>query len=444
MPPLRLRRLDAAVEPVDLRAAPGYDLFFGFAAVSLLLFVPQLKSLTPLLLLALLALHAVWRREELPRLMKASSLYLLLPLFALASSFWSIDPEATRYYGIQFLITALIGCIIGAGLDRKAAMRGVFLGFAFYAVLSLIFGRSVGWGGGAMGSSAFAGLAQAKNTAGDCGAVGLILSITILFDSIEERKGAFVLAALLAIGAQLDMLVSSRSSGAVLAAGIALPLFLLWNLSRLFPKATRISIAIAAILSISTAVATQRIWLPPLVEQMSRAMGKDSTLTGRTYLWDRAGSLIRERPALGLGYNGFWRKGNLDAEGLWRYAGITSRSGFNFHSTPTELLVHLGYVGLALYAAIFALLAVLLLIRTMIRPDAVMIGWCALLTYEVVRMPFESMGTGPFHYTTSLIAAALVVSIGWLGRGYRPERSTGRPRLFRGERHAPLRASRAA
>jgi len=422
------------IEPTDIRSAPGYDLFFGFAAISLMLFVPQLKSLTPLLLLVLLALHVVWRREDLPRLVTSSALYLLLPLFALASALWSLDPQATRYYGFQFLITALIGCIIGAGLDRKPAMRGVFLAFAFYAIASLIFGRSVGWGGGAMGSSAFAGLAQAKNTAGDCGAVGLILSVAILFDAIEERKRGFILIALVAMAAQLDMLISSRSSGAILAAGIALPLLLLWNLSRIFPKATRVAIAILAILSISTAVATQGIWLPPLVEQMSRAMGKDSTLTGRTYLWGRADSLIRERPALGLGYNGFWRKGNLDAEGLWRYAGIESRSGFNFHSTPTELLVHLGYVGLALYGGVFALLAVLLLLRTMIRPDAVMIGWSALLTYEVVRMPFESMGTGPFHYTTSLIAAAMVVSVGWLGQGYRPDLETGRPKVFRGER----------
>lgn len=441
---LVIARLAAAERPADMRAAKGYDLFFGFASVSLMLFVPQLKSLTPLLLLVLLAFHCIWRREDLPRLLRASSLYLLLPLFAVTSSLWSLDPDATRYYGFQFLITAFIGCIIGAGLDRKAAMRGVFLAFTVYAFSSLLFGRSVTWGGGAMGNSAFAGLAQAKNTAGDCGAVGVILSLTILFDSIEERKRSLALFALVALAVQMEMLIASRSSGAILAVAIAIPLFLLWSFSRLFQKTVRVVTAITAIVGISTAVLTQHIWLPPLVAQMSRAMGKDSTLTGRTYLWDRAGALISEKPLLGLGYNAFWRKGNLDAEGLWRYAGITSRSGFNFHSTPTELLVHLGYIGLAMFALVFAGLAIMLLMRTMIRPDAIMIGWCTLLTYEVVRMPFESMGTGPFHYTTSLLAAGLVVSIGWLARGYRPQRLPDRPRQFRGERHRPLYSPRTA
>ena len=426
-------RLAAPLDTDGIRAAKGYDLFFGFAAISLMLFVPQLKSLTPLLLFMLLLVHLVWRREELPRLLSSSAPYLLLPGFAVASWLWSIDPYASRYYGLQFVVTGLIGCIIGGGLDRKSATRGVFLAFAVYGIAAIIFGRSVTWGGGAMGNSAFAGLAQAKNTAGDCAAVGLILSVTILIDSIEERKRLFITLAIVSIAIQLQAIIAARSAGAIMAAGIALPLLALWNFSRLFPKPARVVTAIVAILTITTAVLTQKIWLQPLVNYISVAMGKDSTLTGRVYLWDRAAALIHERPLLGLGYNAFWRRGNLDAEGLWRHAGITSRSGFNFHSTPTELLVQLGLIGLCLFTAVFAILAVVLLMRTMIRPNAVMIGWCALLTYEIVRMPFESIGTGPFHYTTSLIAAALVISMGWL-KGQAPETDDTRPRVFRGER----------
>ncbi|MFD2502210.1 hypothetical protein ACFSTI_29740 [Rhizorhabdus histidinilytica] len=63
---LVIARLAAVERPADLRAAKGYDQFFGFAAISLMLFVPQLKSLTPLLLLVLLVFHCVWRREDIP------------------------------------------------------------------------------------------------------------------------------------------------------------------------------------------------------------------------------------------------------------------------------------------------------------------------------------------------------------------------------------------
>ena len=48
---------------------------------------------------------------------------------------------------------------------------------------------------------------------------------------------------------------------------------------------------------------------------------------------------------LGRGYYAFWRQGNLDAEGLWRYFGIDSRGGFTFHNTLVDILVTLGWIG---------------------------------------------------------------------------------------------------
>lgn len=388
---------------------------FAFAAIASLLFVTQLKTLTPMLVTGLTLFFLFWRRRSLGAVLRASALCLALAVFCLLSRFWSIAPTATTYYGVQYLITVLIGCCVGAGLDRRAAFRGVFLAFAFYAVISVLFGRTVSWGGGAMGNSAFAGLAQAKNTAGDCAAVGVIFSLGMLLMALQGWQVGLAMLAGCALLLELHNLIAAHSSGAILGVALAVPMIIAWNASRLMQLSSRFMIAIISAVAAFSAMATQSIWLPPLVAGITSAMGKDSTLTGRTYLWGRADSLIAERPVLGLGYNAFWRQGNLEAEGLWRHAAIASRSGFNFHSTPTEIVVHLGYVGLVLFTLVFVAYLLMLMARTIVKPELPLIGWCGLLFYEASRMPFESIGAGPFHYTTTLLAAGLTVALSRIG-----------------------------
>ncbi|WCT71901.1 O-antigen ligase family protein [Sphingomonas naphthae] len=386
-----------------------FDTFWAFGTIGSLLFVTQLTALVPVIVTGLLVLYFLWRRDRVPAMLAASSLMLALALFAVMSRFWSIDPGATTYYGIQFLITVMAGCAIGAGLDRERALRGVFLAFAAFAGAGLVFGRFVRWGGGAAGSSAFAGLAQAKNTAGDTAAVGALFSVAMIVLAWRNRNLPYGLLAFFVLPLQLFTLVVARSGGALLGAAIALPLFVVWAGSMLLPAAARVSVAVLSLLAAASAVATSGLWLRPLLDAVMKGLGKDSTLTGRTYLWDRATKLIDDRPLLGRGFAAFWRHGNLDAEGLWRKAAIQSRAGFNFHNTPTELLVHLGYVGLTLAAITLAVYGLSLLVRTMLRPDLPRVCWCALLVYEVGRMPFESLGSGPFHYTTALIAACFTL-----------------------------------
>jgi exopolysaccharide production protein ExoQ len=87
-------------------------------------------------------------------------------------------------------------------------------------------------------------------------------------------------------------------------------------------------------------------------------LGKDTTLTGRTFLWERAAHLIKERPVLGRGFQAFWRQESIEAEALWRYFQITGRGGFHFHNTYVQTTVDLGYLGF--YVIIFVITLVLI------------------------------------------------------------------------------------
>jgi exopolysaccharide production protein ExoQ len=132
---------------------------------------------------------------------------------------------------------------------------------------------------------------------------------------------------------------------------------------------------------------------------------KDPTLTGRTYLWQRAADFIAEKPALGAGFDAFWVQGNPDAEGLWRYAGIIERMGFSFHNTLIELLVNIGWVGVFVVTVVAIVSTILLLRRVMTRPTLALCFWMSLLVYEFVRMPVEAIGMAPVAHPTLLLFA---------------------------------------
>ena len=92
--------------------------------------------------------------------------------------------------------------------------------------------------------------------------------------------------------------------------------------------------------------------------------------------------------------------------------------------------MHLGYVGLALFAAIFFVYGSLLVLRNLGRPTVAGNFFIALLCYEMTRLSFESIGSGVFHYSTFLLFAAMA----WAARG------SDTPLFTRSLRYRPGRA----
>ncbi|TPG16466.1 O-antigen ligase family protein [Sphingomonas koreensis] len=404
-----------ATEPRDL--LKWFDLVWTAVAMGALLMVFQLGSTAALTIVLALPVYAFVRYRRLPRLLLSILPILLLPTFAMMSTLWSVAPGLTLYYGFQYLLTVAIGATIGAGIDRRQALFGLFLAFAGYAVISLLFGQEVGWGGGGASgiTTAFSGISGSKNTAADSAAIGLLISLAIVVAMLRERT--WPIAALAATIVAIDgwILRNAESTGALVACGLASIAMLGWSVARLLAASTRTAIFIIIGVAVGLAAALQSLWLQPLIAATLLATGKDPTLTGRTYIWDRGYRLIEARPMLGLGYNAFWRHGNIEAEGLWQFAGITSRTGFNFHNTFIEIMVHLGIVGLALYAVVIVSLFVIQIIRTMRSPTDISVLFCTYLSYVAVRVSIETQAFGPFAYSTAMIMAGLACAV------WRPE-----------------------
>lgn len=83
--------------------------------------------------------------------------------------------------------------------------------------------------------------------------------------------------------------------------------------------------------------------------------GKDSTLTGRTYLWEQGIEAAAQHPFFGVGYQAYWVQGFSEPERLWEEFFIGSRSGFHFHNTFIETTVETGFIGLLLLVSVLVI-----------------------------------------------------------------------------------------
>jgi exopolysaccharide production protein ExoQ len=381
------------------------DGLFTFALFAPMLFAGQLGAVGAALIVAAVVLYTAFRARMLPDLLLSRALLLVFPAYAVFSVVWSEAPFATLKYAVEFCITVLGGLMLTAAPRQRSVLMGMLAAFLLFGLVSLAFGGTVGVGNS--GAHAFSGLSASKNLLADIASTGALVAVAVLVAAAHKRNMFWAVVAVLAAALEVYLVLAARSAGAVmgLAMGV-LALSLLLTL-RVSGQAVRgFLTALLAVLVVAMALSYR--WLTAAVIDAGTAMfDKDPTLTGRTYLWYRASDLVAEKPLLGRGYSAFWIQGNTDAEGLWRYAGIAERGGFTFHNIGVEVLVHLGWVGLALFA-LTLIAGVLMLIWTfVVRPNLTLCFWVSILLYEMVRMPIESVGMAPFHFSTLLVFGAL-------------------------------------
>lgn len=385
--------------------AGGIDTGFTLVLFTGSLFALQISGLVLIYAAAVGAFLALRWRVAGPALARCGPIFLL-PLYALSSSFWSVAPATTLYYGTEYLLTVLAAVLIGAatGSGSGSALKGMFAAFFLWASVNLLAG--ILFGDLARGSP-FVGLAGSKNAAGDAAALGLIIAMAMISEAWRRKRPVLVAAGIALLLIEGVIIAAAQSAGAIIAAGIGMLAVIGWTLSRILPLPARTLILIAMIAMAVIATVTEQLWAGHLFDDLLAMSGKDATLTGRTYIWSRAHVLISQRPWLGLGYSAFWRVGTLEPEAIWRKLLIGNRSGFHFHNSAYDLLVALGYVGLALFASIFLVYIAALLLRTMRHADTEGIFFASVLLSYVSRAPFESFGTGIFHQSSLLLFGAL-------------------------------------
>ncbi|HVV66176.1 MAG TPA: O-antigen ligase family protein [Rhizomicrobium sp.] len=399
------------------------DGLFAFALFAPMLFIVELGTFGALLFV-LVVLFGVWFRPgALSETLRGRSFALAVPAYAALSTLWSDAPLETLKHAIEFAFTVFAGIQLASTRNPKSTVFGLFLAFALYAAASLAAGNTVDVGNA--GAKALAGLAESKNEEADIAATGLVISMFVFVIGLAGRSALQTMAAALAGAMQGYETIEAMSAGALAgsaAAAIVLALVLvLRNMGRTvrfaaLSFASACALASAALFEASSGDALR--WLAAI-------FGKDPTLTGRTYLWYRARDMVGDHPLWGAGFAAFWRQGNLDAEGLWRYARISTREGFNFHNTLYDALVSLGAVGATIFGVVLAAGAAFLMRRYVRRPSYAACFWIAIGAYFVIRMPLECVGLTEFYFSTALLFAALSSGRSPGGAAWRPIRPQG-------------------
>ncbi len=254
-----------------------------------------------------------------------------------ASTIWSIDRGETISAALALALATLLGVYLSTRYSLSDQMRlytsavlGVIVLSALVAILLPQFGvmthpDHVGrWNG----------ILRHKNNLGYMTALGVIL---LLYFPPAVRPS--IRAGLLGVAVLVLIFAEAAVASAIAAGALAL-----WGLSfvwRTWPHYRR-ALMIGAAAALIGGLLIVVVMGPAAIFNL---MGRSSTLTGRSHLWQSALTTIEQRPILGYGYLASFAPNSPIHQYLrWKEAP-------HAHSLILDTVLGLGVVGLGIFAA---------------------------------------------------------------------------------------------
>jgi exopolysaccharide production protein ExoQ len=292
-----------------------------------------------------LVLFFIYKEQTFPLLAK-SWILIPLPFLVLASAFWAPSYTDALRAGAFYVLALIILITICARLSQREIVRAVLLA-GFVALIVAAPSIDTFDKGGPYGHKnifairmvvvLLAALAVALDRS-----YGLVLrlfalfagSVAFLFGQLADSATALVFSIL-----AIALMVSLRVFWQPITRVRGLPVISLFLLS-----------LIAGVLAIVFFSNPQL----NVFQDFLNSVGKDSTLTNRTWIWEAGERIAREKPWLGVGADGFWRLETAAAQTLNELDHKPAGSGLSFHNAYIEIKVHYGYVGFTLFVGMIA------------------------------------------------------------------------------------------
>lgn len=305
---------------------------------------------------------------------------ILLMVLAVASAAWSIDGATTLRRAIGLMGTTAFGVMLAVTFDIRQWVGLVAIGILAIAVLSLLtiairpdYGIMTG-----LHDGAWRGILVHKNILGHTMALGVIAAA-----SWRPERFAGRLLAWFALALCLPLLTLSLSRTAwvlvaIVAMAAVLAIVLRSRLSILLPLSVGGVFAFVAV----------SVVLISALDDLTAVIGRDLTLTGRTFIWLAVVASIASRPLLGFGYGAFW---SSDAG---RTVMGASQPGFVPHHAHNGWLeVALGVGSLGLFLVIVS--GIVITVRTVksyrLRPNEITIFPLLFLVLLLLLSTVESV-----------------------------------------------------
>jgi exopolysaccharide production protein ExoQ len=287
--------------------------------------------------LLFLSLFVTYRDVTFPVALKCA-LLLVIPVLGTFSAGWSPEPVAAFRGGAMMVLHFFIMVTVASRLTRQEIVRAVFfagvIAIAFAAPLINTFDK-----GGPYGS---------KNIFAIRMLICVLASLAVAFEAKEHILLRLFALPVLVVALVFTLVADSATALVFAVAGILVMtgLWMFWQpVTRVRHLRSVVLLFIVALITIGVfaflAIPNNRI-----IDEFLGALGKDTTLTNRTIIWEAGIRAAQERPWFGLGFDGFWRDSTGAAQTLNELDSKPFGTKLSFHNSYIEVWVALGYVGL--------------------------------------------------------------------------------------------------
>ena len=313
-----------------------------FVVYFFLLYVPlpQFGLFRYACLAATLGLFALNYRDTLPLLLKCWPM-LPYPLFGLLSMAWSDYPSDALRMGILQLFMPILLVTVAARLRPAEFLRVMMLAGALAVLVCLPYYATFQYGGPY----------PQKNLLAFQMMIVTLVSLAVALNEKELTPFRVVAAGVAVVAFVIQFLAMSATSLVFSLGGwvILIGVKLFWG-----PVAKIAHMRSVFLLFIGAVILLITLWVMSsptnsYINDFLGLVGKDTTLTGRTGIWDTAEEVSAEHPWFGVGLEGFWQSSNGRAASLNELVFMPPGARISFHSAFWEVRVHLGFVGLALF-----------------------------------------------------------------------------------------------
>ena len=254
----------------------------------------------------------LFARQTFPTTLRAWPT-LIIPVFCVVSALWAPSaPDAIRK-GMLFAL----GSIVAIYAASRVSGRNILLVFmaveTIAAIMSVLKPTIIG--------GAWTGIFGQKNYLAINMFILYIAALGIMLDNNTNRWFRFWALGVAPLAFFIMLMTKSATTTVMLigATSAMLGHAFLWQPAAKV-KHLRLLLTLLATVAILAAMLVLFGFLKfDVGNSVLGALGKDSTLTGRTYLWATAERTMAEHPLLGVGADGFWRSDYGLANSITRY-----------------------------------------------------------------------------------------------------------------------------
>ncbi len=270
-------------------------------------------------------------------------LLFVLPLYAIASAFWSQDPMMSLRSGIYLMVNTLFAFYLVARFSHRQQMELIVWTGACVVLLNIAFALLWPQFGldHQLHEGAWQGLFTQKNV---CAESTLFLLTPALALDPRGRYGQILRAVYVFLCLLVIFMTQSRTGWAMTAAYLAFASCL--GLLGRFPRKDLLPLAgllLAAIMGIALVLLGH-------VSMILSIASRSDTLSGRAQIWNAVIAAILRRPTGGYGFDAFWSLLHGEASRVFASTGWVVTSA---HNGFLNLGLELGIVGFVLVMVTF-------------------------------------------------------------------------------------------